>query len=1058
MTDFIPILFVHGHRGSFDQSTTILAWLENESTRRLPFRFALYTVDFGSGPMSEPAFSATVLKAQSLWLNSAIRSIQALHSSNQRLQCVGLSFGGVVLRHAVMSDVHPRILSVDGNSPSSSHAISPISVIYTLNSPHRSHPFPFDARMSELYSSLNHDWSRLSSSSSSHLSHLSLVSLSGGIRDQLIRGDLSHLDGIAPPSHSLHAYTRAIEGIDIEMNHDDIVRCAQMVNKLGEAIVTVAKSEQANRKETLHHMTQLRQHFLSTTPAKLHLMSHHPWSASVVDEGDTSATLSLSDTELSEIRVPSDIPVYLTSPSMRNHTNLHRPVRVLLPSISSTCRQTHSDHLARAYEKKSSGIYILDLDRPYTPTPVIHRITIPTTAPFEHLVVITNVPSEYICARLVTNAGRAIELRDWMIRPPENTAFVPIEARSKGLHLPQEGPESNLSRKNITHRWFSGSYVRSSTPASMIVLPAADIPKDAQTLELVFELPHESDGVNDTYAIVQFTLPTVLTTQWAVGWLGTIIRARHTSIIQVPVQDGNSPFASRIEFKSITPSSSYHPHVDNIDDKFFPIAYSVMLQSMEASWIQRDDSIHRTLVIPPTHMTSQPQTVHTLIFADPRFDYTIYLRTDISAILGQQLRAWYGIILIGAFLSTVFGLVGQIKEYQQLDEDRTIQTQTIAPLYLALAQRSLQAMVGAAMMSLLIHGANWMVGLGNTGFQLSPIICWLYLLVGWSLVVVGQYLTLNLHLRLVEFISRLSRRCPSHPAKGDHIRSNYQQSRCKKIIKLVVCVACLLMIIGFPLPTLSVAIGIFWLHTLRPDSESSQSQRRHISIQSLSLSVLFLFTGTILARAPTIYYQLRVMADWNLMELNLFDSLCVTICVLALYRMGGAGGVIIYPSDGVDYPDRKLLRSSRPIILHPTIIYAAGGMIAITAPFAMLNHPYRSLIGTSIIALAIVAENIFSLGRFIYSRLTGSHSSSPSPIFEVDGAALTPSSPSPSPLPLTNIRIDRPMTLGSSDSLTSKQVEDEMPLLVETSSRRVTHRQSDEEDDRMFGVGNALLI
>ena len=258
-----PVLFVPGHKGSFNQSkaSAAQAFAEARQQRgkgnrgagdgdiRLTF-FAVDTLELNTG------LSASQLWAQTLFVNRCVRHILHLYGLEATRRREEEEMGAAAAAGADDGDGRPPIESVVllahsmGGVAARAAAFAPnhvrgtIGAIVTLNSPHRSHPVGGDAEFARLYAEVNRLWTAPASwAAGGELANVVVASIAGGSRDKVVRGDLTRVAGLAPPERALHAWSTALPGVWIEMDHDAIVWCGQLVAVLSRAIISMHEEE-----------------------------------------------------------------------------------------------------------------------------------------------------------------------------------------------------------------------------------------------------------------------------------------------------------------------------------------------------------------------------------------------------------------------------------------------------------------------------------------------------------------------------------------------------------------------------------------------------------------------------------------------------------------------------------------------------------------------------------------------------------------------------------------------------------------------------------------------
>ncbi len=231
----MPVLFVHGHRGSAPQVSSFAA--HSVAARRGTLfsanadhvQLSWFSIDFHE---ASTAFHAGLMRAQAAYLNDAVASIRAWYGSSTcspvtddgeppPVQLVAHSMGGMLARLAVLLPNH---------EPGS------FTSVLSLNSPHQAHPVDTDASAAALYRHVNHLWHAAAiGRAPQHLTHITtlfLASITSGYSDPLVRPDLTRLDGLVPPSRSLWAPLDAIPSAWCSSGHQNIVACGPFLSRV----------------------------------------------------------------------------------------------------------------------------------------------------------------------------------------------------------------------------------------------------------------------------------------------------------------------------------------------------------------------------------------------------------------------------------------------------------------------------------------------------------------------------------------------------------------------------------------------------------------------------------------------------------------------------------------------------------------------------------------------------------------------------------------------------------------------------------------------------------
>lgn len=174
------------------------------------------------------AFDGTTVIDQAEYLNQAIAYILSLYASHadppQSVILIGHSMGGIVAR---------TMVTLDSYIPQS------INTILTLATPHVLPPVSFDKGIVGLYHDVNEFWKRETRVGGS-LEDTLLVSVTGGIRDQMIPAEYSSVSSFLPPQNGFAVATTSIPGVWMSIDHQAMVWCHQLRRVLAETLLTVA--------------------------------------------------------------------------------------------------------------------------------------------------------------------------------------------------------------------------------------------------------------------------------------------------------------------------------------------------------------------------------------------------------------------------------------------------------------------------------------------------------------------------------------------------------------------------------------------------------------------------------------------------------------------------------------------------------------------------------------------------------------------------------------------------------------------------------------------------
>ena len=173
------------------------------------FHFNVFTIDYGGENIA--LYGGTLLN-QTYFLHQSIKTILPLYGSLEQrprsVVLVGHSIGGVIARAiVVLNDFDPTT----------------VSMILTLGSPNLSPIINFDASMARFYRGVNEHWV----SNARSLSNITVLSVSGGRNDHLVRHSITRLP--QQSNNQLSTSLMVIPGVNLTTDHLAIVWCKQLV-------------------------------------------------------------------------------------------------------------------------------------------------------------------------------------------------------------------------------------------------------------------------------------------------------------------------------------------------------------------------------------------------------------------------------------------------------------------------------------------------------------------------------------------------------------------------------------------------------------------------------------------------------------------------------------------------------------------------------------------------------------------------------------------------------------------------------------------------------------
>lgn len=250
----IPVLFIPGNAGSYKQVRSLASVaLRKAESLRSKVHFNYFTADldesfsglFG-GVLSEQTEFIRLCVTRILWLYKRVPNPPT------SVVLVGHSMGGLIAR---------GLFTLSKFNPSLVHTI------ITFGTPH-CHPIvALDPHMVEYYENVNSVWRTqgfVNDTEDRKLKNVTLVSVSGGIRDVLVRSSPSSMSQLSEPSQTLSVVTTSIPRVWVSVDHLCLCWCRQLVlvttRALFDMIVVSKRQIMDDKKQRMkvfqHHFIQ----------------------------------------------------------------------------------------------------------------------------------------------------------------------------------------------------------------------------------------------------------------------------------------------------------------------------------------------------------------------------------------------------------------------------------------------------------------------------------------------------------------------------------------------------------------------------------------------------------------------------------------------------------------------------------------------------------------------------------------------------------------------------------------------------------------------------------
>ncbi|CDK27772.1 unnamed protein product [Kuraishia capsulata CBS 1993] len=268
-----PVLFIPGNAGSFKQVRSFAAEAANifydtyqthkdteDHLNPLATNLDFFSADFNE---DFTAFHGRTMLDQAEYLNEAIKFILTLYRESDNpvdsVILLGHSMGGIVAR---------VMLSLPNYKENS------INTIITLAAPHAAAPATFDGDILKVFASTDNFWrsgfatgdaqTDLEKIATKRLGDVSIVSITGGLSDNILPADYTTLDGLVPSTHGLVVSTTGIPGVWTPIDHLAVVWCDQLRKVVSKMLLEIVDGGSPKRTRPLpERMSIFKRHLLS---------------------------------------------------------------------------------------------------------------------------------------------------------------------------------------------------------------------------------------------------------------------------------------------------------------------------------------------------------------------------------------------------------------------------------------------------------------------------------------------------------------------------------------------------------------------------------------------------------------------------------------------------------------------------------------------------------------------------------------------------------------------------------------------------------------------------
>ena len=260
----IPVLFIPGNAGSYKQARSLASVaLRKAESLRSKLHFNYFTADLDE---SLSGLFGGVLYEQTEFIRLCVTRILWLYKKvanpPSSVVLVGHSMGGLIAR---------GLFTLPKFNPSLVHTI------ITFGTPHRHPILPLDPQMVEYYENVNSFWKsqRFVNETESRLVNVTLVSVSGGIRDVLVRSSPSSMNQIAEPSQTISVVTTSVPRAWVSVDHLCLCWCRQIVLVTNRALFDMIDLEKRQIMDDNKHRIKIFLHHFVKNPGQstVHLVN-----------------------------------------------------------------------------------------------------------------------------------------------------------------------------------------------------------------------------------------------------------------------------------------------------------------------------------------------------------------------------------------------------------------------------------------------------------------------------------------------------------------------------------------------------------------------------------------------------------------------------------------------------------------------------------------------------------------------------------------------------------------------------------------------------------------
>ena len=278
-----PLLFLHGHLGSYQQARSIFQRIADERSDQM---FDYYSIDFNEEPS---AYSSNILLNQIEYTTLCMNHILSHYTSNTKLIIIAHSMGGIIAK------------SLNYNQ---------INTIITLGTPHNKPIIYTDKYMMNIYDSINKIYHNKT------INKPRIISISGGIRDILVAYKLSlsndvNFNGYEIINHSIDHMCLCWCSQLVDLIKDNVISLTNKVNK--QIIYPKYYQQHHHLKKSLYYPLHDSLLLYGYIPQQIPLNHNNVTTIQLYIPANTERYIQLSFDNIDQISIISNTTTYITN-------------------------------------------------------------------------------------------------------------------------------------------------------------------------------------------------------------------------------------------------------------------------------------------------------------------------------------------------------------------------------------------------------------------------------------------------------------------------------------------------------------------------------------------------------------------------------------------------------------------------------------------------------------------------------------------------------------------------------------------------------------------------